>query len=400
MPEQDTAHPTIKNLETTHIQLDPPAENSLGKDAYEIITGVSSSAVTMGGKITTGIIIYTGHESLETSVASKILSVFSLFFTILDFLRVPIGYLIKLFKKEEVPFNRENNIKWALAGLSLLLSIISAAATATAQIISFITAGVAIIGSIAAVIKYFHDYKKTGEQFQASILKVESLTQKIRDDMQEINDLQNKIRLMDSYAPTKTINPLVIHLASTYQRYYRHCEKLKATYVLKNSLERRFIREKSPIELATNCVKLALAGVVLAGTVLSLNPATMMIGMGLLASAAIIGLMVLVGKIAIQLFQKRKERKLENLRNRDIEISVDSTVKVMQQLNTNPSPTIKLATSRVTDKITKPNAPNWRAKLFPANDSETVPLLKSNSDSESDEPSADLQTGTATPTRW
>ena len=383
MPGQIEAYPTIKNLDVTHIQLEPPNEYSLAKDVFEILTGVSGSAISVGGKITAGTIIYTGHESLEQSIANKLFSIGSLSLTILDFSLIPLGYLYKLYKKEPAPFNRENNIKWSLAGLTLALAIISLAAPVTAQIISFITAGLAVVVGVIAIIRYFYDYKITGEKLQAAIHKVESLTQKVREDMQEINELQNKIRLLDSHTNQNMLNPLIITLATTYQRYYRHCEKLKSTYVLKNSLEREFIRQKSPVELVANSLKFVLAGVVLVGTVLSLNPATLMFGMGLLASVAIFSFAMIVAKKIIQIVKKRKERHLEKQRNRHIEIQLDSTVALMQAFKAQPAvaPTSRAMTR--SEKIAKPiNVPDWRSRLYAATDSETKPLLAEHSNSE------------------
>lgn len=329
------ATPILENLDVTHLEVPPAHNQNLAKDIIEVVTGVSSNAITVGGKITAGTIIYSGGHGTETqSLFSKIFGIGSLTASAIDFLLIPLGYLYKFYKGEKVPFNTENNIKWALTGLTFLLAIISTAAAVAGRVISFIGAGLAIIVGIFSVIKYFYDYKKTGSEFEAAVNKVAALTDQIKCEMQAINQIQNQIRLLDLNHPEDKLilKPLVVQLAACYQSYYRHCEELKETHYQKNHLERQFIRQKSPVELITNSVKFALAGLVLAGTILSLNPATLTIGSALLATAAVISLITIIAKKTIQIIDKRKERENEMKRCRHISISPGSTSMIFKKI--------------------------------------------------------------------
>lgn len=328
------ASPTLKNLDKTHLEIPPAHNQNLAKDIIEVVTGVSSNAITVGGKITAGTIIYTDHESETQSLFSKIFGIASLIASGIDFTLIPLGYLYKFYKGEEIPFNTENNIKWALSGLTFLLAIISTAIAVTGRVISFIGAGLAIIVGIASVIKYFYDYKKTGREFEEAIRKIETLTDQIKCEMQAINQIQNQIRLLDLNHPEDklTLNPLAIQLAVCYQSYNRHCEELKETHYQKNHFERQFIRQKSPVELIANSVKFVLAGLVLAGTILSLNPATITIASALLATAAVISLITIIAKKTIQIIDKRKERENETKRCRHIVITPTSTNMIFKKI--------------------------------------------------------------------
>lgn len=320
--------PTIKNLDSTIIELEPARDQSLAKDIIEIFTGISTNAATAGGKITAGMIIYSeGDATPDQRLANNIFWIGSLIASVLDFLMIPLGYLYKFFKKETVPFNFENNTKWILAGITLLLAIISAAASITSRVISFISAGLAIVVGIASVYKYFYDYQKTGREFQAAVQRVETLTERIQMNMDEINHLQDQIRLLHTDHPANKnhLYGYVIQLAKAYRTYNLHGEELKASYYAMHHLERKFIRQKSPVELISNTLKFVLAGVVLAGTVLTLNPVTAAIGMGMLASAALLSLVTIIAKKTIQIIQKRIERDHEKKRQCRIKIPLNST---------------------------------------------------------------------------
>lgn len=328
------ASPTLKNLDKTHLEIPPAHNQNLAKDIIEVVTGVSSNAITVGGKITAGAIIYTGHESETQSLFSKIFGIASLIASGIDFTLIPLGYLYKFYKGEEIPFNTENNIKWALAGLTLSLAIISTAVAIAGRIISFITAGLAIVVGIASVIKYFYDYKTTAKEFEEITLKIETLTNQIQCDMQAVNHIQNQIRLLDlnKHEDKLSINPLVVQLAVCYQHYSRHCEELTESHYHKNHLERKFIRQKSWVELITNSVKFVLAGLVLAGTILSLNPVTLPVASALLATAAVISLVTIIAKKTIQIIDKRKERENETKRCRHIVITPTSTKMIFKKI--------------------------------------------------------------------
>lgn len=350
---RETCPTIIKNLDAAIIELEPARDQSLAKDIIEIATGVSSNAAAAGGKITAGTIIYAGHEPTpDQQLANNIFWVGSLVVTVIDFLMVPLGYLYKLYKKEPVPFNFDNNTKWALAGVTLLLAIISAAVAAAARAISFVSAGLAITVGIASVCKYFYDYKKTGRELEAAMLRVAKLTEEIQLDMEAINNLQNQIRLMDINNPAKKtdLRICMIQLANTYRKLNLDCEELKASYFLMHQLERKFIRQKSPVELISTSIKFVLAGIVLAGTVVVGNPVTAGIGMWMLASAALFSLVTIIAKKAVQIIEKRIEREHEKKRNRKIEIrsmepSANSTTTIFQSLNTTPAPTPPAAAS-------------------------------------------------------
>lgn len=332
--------PTINNLDVTIIELEPARDQSLAKDIIEIATGVSSNAAAAGGKITAGTIIYAGQEPTpDQQLANNIFWIGSLAVTIIDFLMIPLGYLYKLYKKEPVPFNFDNNFKWTLAGVTLFLSIISASVAASARAISFVSAGLAIVIGIASLCKYFYDYKKTGREFHIATQRVADLTEEIQQDMDEINHLQDQIRLMNINNPAnqKDLHTCAIQLAKTYRALNLHREELKSSYFMMHQLERKFIRQKSPIELISNCIKFLLAGIVLAGTVLVANPVTAGIGMGLLASAALLSLVLIIAKKTIQIFQKRHERDQEKKRNRKIEIPLNTTSTIFQALRASPS---------------------------------------------------------------
>jgi hypothetical protein len=331
--------PTIKNLESTEIELDPPIDHGLWKDIIEVVTGVSSNAITVGGKITAGTMIYTGGQATDDQqVANNIFWGMSLGASVLDFLLTPLGYLYKFYKKEPVPFNTENNLKWFLAGITLLLAIISAAAAVTSRIISFITAGFNIVVGIISICKYFYDYRKSAKAFQKAVQDVEKLTWQINKNMETINQYQDLIRKINFKDPQyeSLLNPLMINLAQTYQSYHEHCAQLKQTYQLKNHLERQYIRQKSPIEIVANSIKFLLAGIVLAGTVLSLNPATLPIGIGLMASAAVASLLTIIVKKTVQIINKRIERENESKRNRRIEIPLTTSI-LMKQFYSAPA---------------------------------------------------------------
>lgn len=350
--------PTIKDLNVTIIELEPARDEKLAKDIIEIATGVSSNAAAAGGKITAGAIIYAGHETPDQKMANNVFWIGSLAFSIFDFLLIPLGYLYKLYKKEPVPFNFDNNTKWALAGVTLLLSIISASVAAAARPISFISAGLAIVVGILSLCKYFYDYRKTGFEFQAATERVGMLTMEIQQEMKEINDLQDQIRLMNS-GQQSNLNIRVIQLARKYRDLNLHCEELKSSYYQMHQLERKFIRQKSPVELVNNCIKFALAGIVLAGTVLVANPINAGIGMGLLASAALVSLLAIIAKKTIQIIQKRLERDSEKKRPRKIEITLTTTSAVFQSLNAAPSapaagPIAATIDQKTTDSPTQP----------------------------------------------
>ena len=158
----------------------------------EAFTGVSSGAIGVGGKIVAGSVIYAGGEiSSGQIIANIVFSSWSLLINVIDFLLVPAGYLYKLVKKQKLPINLDNNSKWLMAGVTLLLSIISAAVQAAATVISFVSAGLGIVFSILTVIKAHYLIKLKADELVDINCKITQLADKIKMDMQTINHLQD-----------------------------------------------------------------------------------------------------------------------------------------------------------------------------------------------------------------
>ncbi len=340
-------------------------EQSLAKDIIETITGISGSALSAGGRITTETVVYSGESTPNPTqqTFNQIFFVGSLTANILDFLLVPCGYLYyKLWRKEPVPFNTENNLKWAMAALTLTLAIISTAARVTSMPISFISSGFAIVFGGVNIIKYFYDLYQARQNLNLSINKIETLSQKIQSDLAIINELHN---YPSAYLTPKSKEKLLqLHQA----RLDHHSQKLQAAYYKKHDAERVYQNQKSPIELVDGIVKVALAFVVLAGTIVSLNPATIWIGMGLIAAVAVTNLIFVVAKKTYQLIQKRRAQKTAASQHLEIEITPSSTHTIITAFGAQPE----------ISQVEEPKARIVERRAARSKDSETVLLLAKN----------------------
>jgi hypothetical protein len=326
----------LNNLEITHIELEVGRNNSLAKDIIETITGVSGGAITVGGKITAGTVVYSGEASKDLETANKIFFGASLTVNIIDFLMIPLGYLYKLYKREKIPFNFENNSKWIIAGITLTLAIISVAFHPAAVVVSFISASFGVCLSIYSIAKYFYDYHASLNKLASTKDKVESLTSKIQKEMAAINETQDQLRLMTTTQQdnNKDTKQLKLHLAKCYHSYHHHCNKLTNITREKFNIEHAFMRQKSRVELIFNITKCVISAAVIIGTGLLTNPVTLPMGTIMLATSAIVGLLALITKKTIQIVQKRLEaRKALGQRNL-IEIRASSTSSLIKAFKT------------------------------------------------------------------
>jgi hypothetical protein len=327
------------NLEITHIEFEVGHNNSLTKDIIETITGVSGGAITVGGKISAGTVVYSGEASKGRETANNIFFGASLAVNIIDFLMIPLGYLYKYYKGEKIPFNFDNNSKWIISGITLSLAVISAVFHPAAVVISFVSASFGLCVSFYSIAKYFYDYHASLRKLALAKDKIESLTRKIQKEMVAFNETQDQLRLTSSTPQHK------LHLEKCYHSYHHHCNKLTNVAHEKFNIERACVRQKSPVELIFNISKCVVSAAVIIGTGLLTNPVTLPIGMIMLATSAIVGLLALITKKAIQIVQKRLEARHAPGQHNIIDIHTNSTSSLIK-------------TFKVQEKISRPSLMN------------------------------------------
>jgi hypothetical protein len=168
--------------------------------------------------------------------------------------------------------------------------------------------------------------------------KTDLLCRAISDEMQQINkfNLILKQLVSDPLLEFNQVKPVIIALAEAHHRYDMHCAALKHACFKKIDIERALAIQKSPVEFAANIVKVILAGVVLAGTILSLNPVTLPIGMPMIAAAAILSLTILIVKKTIEVVQKRIEQKRGLTRHVTISIHANNTASIIHTITSQP----------------------------------------------------------------
>ena len=326
----------LKPLLETDISIEiKKPEQSLAQDIIETVTGVSSNAITVGGKIT---VLYSGTPTAGQRMASTAFSSLSMVANVVDFMMTPLGYLYKLYSKKPVPFNTANNMRWALATIALVLAIISAFVLAAARIISFISVGITVGMAVFTFAKFLYNRKVINDSIKRLDEKIDSLCDDITDDMQLINQLQENLALILSQPGCydEATRPLIIELAETYHRYHENCEVLKNAYHEKIMHERALVQLKSPIEWASTILKVVLAGVILAGAILSLNPVTLPIAMPLLATGAIVSLAALIIKKIILVAKKRHDQKRGLIQDTVVTVKLNSTALIKRNISSHP----------------------------------------------------------------
>ncbi len=366
-------HETRITLEVRHPQ------QSLRKDIIETVTGLSNSAITAGGKIAAETVVYSGESTPGEVTAGLVFSSLSLAANTIDFVMIPLGYLYKLYSREKVPFNLSNNTKWFLAGVTLTLAIISFAVAAAARVISFISVGISLATAAFSFAKYFYDRRILSNKVKSKNEKIEALCMAIQNDMALMNRYQDCLQSvkMDEQVVKGEAESLLVGLDEVVALHESHCEKLKKVYNDKQLLERALVRQGSPVELVSNALKVVFAGAVLAGTILSLNPLTLPIGMPIIAAAALMGLTALIVKKIIEVVQKRLERKRGLKDDALVSIEINSTATIIKSCPLNavtemPVTEVEREAKKVADK--------------PAETS--LPFLSDDEDDEDDEPSS------------
>ena len=330
----------INNIENTIIEPAKSHKQTLGKTIIEIFTGVSSSAMAVGSKVTAGAVVYSGESTKDQETATTLFSIGSLIFNVLNFLQIPAGYLYKLYKNETVPFNQENNYKWAQATLMLALSIISAAVKSTALIISYFSAGINAAISVEEFFKYFYSIKEKEKEIDDIRMRIMEKKNNIKIDMLIINHAQDDIRsLYDPQHPNmRVIQPLIIELSKSYHLWYQHCDELQTLTHEKFHLKRDLHYQKSKTAFTFNMSNVLFTFAIIAGTVLlAVNPVTVTIGTYLIAMTAITSLLTLVAQKIIQVIQQRNEYRYEKSQRKMIEIKQDTTCELIKRMHSKPS---------------------------------------------------------------
>lgn len=314
---------------------EPPKQVSLLNDTIETVTGISNGVMTAGDKITSGSIVFTKVASNMQHLSQGLFTYGSLAMNAIDFILIPAGYIYSYARKERVPFNVTHNTKWALAAIALALAIISIAVPASALVISFVTASISLLTACYALGKLFYDDSHINKQRAIISNKINRTTSKMMLDQKNARRLRKQIRrLANSTHPDQTeLNRLRLELSHVNDTYVSHSEKLKGLYRQRKRLKLTQHRQASPIEKVDTIGRVILASMVIAGSVLALNPATALIGVSMVATAAIISFTAFVAKKVLQVYRKKRERKVEQLLENTIDVDSTSTKKLLNELN-------------------------------------------------------------------
>lgn len=351
---------------------DPDQKHSTMSDTIETLTGMTDKAATAGSKLTAGSIVYSGNSTKFHVFAAQAFSIASFVINVVDFLLIPLGYIYKLVKKEPVPFNKANNIRWALASISLGLAITSMMFPPAALGIAITTAAITLTISTITFVQFFyhrHNIKRAREAVKQCLREVKAL---IIADQEEAYRIRKDIRIsMNSDKPQITvIDELNEKLQAVNRRFADHTETFKELAREKKALDIAHHQHRSYAEIGSNVVKLLLSGMVIAGAILIANPVTAPIAIGLAAGAAVIGLGIMIVKKILQVRHKRKERELENQLGHTTTVKFDTTAKMMEKLYASKDispPTHEDRVIRITKRlrqITKLNNPASVIEFF------------------------------------
>lgn len=330
----------MKNIRKTVISVDVSIpRHTLKQDILETITGISSSAITVGGKITAETVVYSNKTTPSQQTAGFVFSTLSLAASGIDFLMVPFGYLYKLYAKKPVPFNVENNIKWALATVALVLSIVSTAVVSTSHVISFVTVGITLVTGIVSFFKYFYDMNKIKKEVLCCEEVISSIEDAIRDDMRNINRLQNELQFLrlGRHFRLDEEQDMISQLTVAQNKYEADCRAINDEYLKKRRYQRTLANQNPAVEVFSNALKIVLSIAVLAGTILLLNPVTLPIGMPIIAAAAVTALLVLLAHKARELYKKRAEQRLARIKDVQIPIEINDTVGIIRTFKKSPA---------------------------------------------------------------
>lgn len=320
---------------TVDIQYDDPdKEYTPFNDAIDAISGLTDKAMNAGTKVTTGSIVYTGNNTRFTAIAGQVFSIGSFVINVVDFLLIPTGYIYKAIKKEDVPFNTENNIRWGLATVSLALAIIGMALPPAALGIAITTTAITLLISTITMFKFFYDRYRIAKGR-------ERLKQFIRDEKAEVISAQEdayrirkqiRIHLNSKHPQMNVIEKLCDKLVEINTRFEQHCETYQKLAVQKKGLDVAHHQHQSYLELGSNILTLLVSGLAIGAAVLAVNPLTTPLAIGLAATAAVVGFGIVITRKYLEYRRKRKQRLIERELGYSTTVQFDTTAKMMEKM--------------------------------------------------------------------
>lgn len=252
--------------------------------------GASSESVTKIGERVSNLSNTTASHAIGHGfhIGSTVLAAF-------DFIRIPFIYLAAYILDKEVPFTLNNNLKWMYSGIVMALAITALVVPVTAPIIGFIAASSGSIISMFLLGKTLYERYKLGREYtklrtalnreekQMSLIQQEALA--LHEHLKQTTDEQS---IIDIYTD-------IVLLQKRYIAQKKVVEQLKTDEL---HLQQK-IGEVGIGHVIDKGVGIALGCLTIVG--LSLSLFFPPVGAGILAGAAIIGGIYLVGRLATPL---------------------------------------------------------------------------------------------------
>lgn len=276
----------------------------------------------------------------------------------INFIFIPVYYLICKLQGKEVPFNFHNNLKWAYSAISLTLGLISYLVPPVG--LSILIAYAAAVGAYSVISlgktvydriqlkRNVHDNQLTiqirEEQIQYDVIKAEIIKKEFDDESQK------------EFPDPDKLDNLSLQLESVQDQHQKHCNDLRQARNTELFLQTEIYKSKSIARPVINLTYLLLAATFVTGVILLFNPVT----------APIAGIILTVGAIATvanhilnkthQAWERPRINKILSCENQKGEIEL-SQIKITTSLRqshqmqiakqqaqqTLPSPSVKFA---------------------------------------------------------
>lgn len=280
--ETVTADPSPRHFEITRYVIESILQ--LTNNTISIVRNSSAHEIHANANTNS---LTTDATSLSSFTAG--LQITGLILSGINFIFIPVYYLICKVQGKEVPFNFHNNLKWAYSAISLTLGLVSylvppvglsiliayAAAVGTYSVISL---GKTIYDRIQLK-RNVHDNQLTiqirEEQIQYDAIKAERIKKEFDHESQK------------EFPDPDKLDNLSLQLESVQDQHQKHCNDLRQARNTELFLQTEIYKSKSIARPIINLTYLLLAATFITGVILLFNPVTAPIASIILTVGAI-----------------------------------------------------------------------------------------------------------------
>jgi hypothetical protein len=241
---------------------------------YNLLQRINTGTSSLGTWIRN-----THHVSAPVMTAARVTPFVGIIFQVLDFTQIPLLYLTSWALREKPPVTLRNNIRWLYATAIFALFLAALAIPGAAPVIAICSASLAVLGTMTALGHLFREYYKDKNKLEGIIEKIhEGSAGRIQKYTLELE--------IACRSPIKN-NTLIDKLISKIELLHKECEKdaedIKTLYQKASVLEKKL---KIETDVVDNSMKIALASLALASSVVALFFPVAALGIMIVAASA------------------------------------------------------------------------------------------------------------------